>query len=143
MENELLNALSVHVSIISSVVAISAVSICTIISSVITQRGAKRAKQTELIFYEMVQAYYDFLQACEEFSDPNDIEQILRFSNASTRALLFSSSDTQDLISRYGNSVTQVLKAKENSDPEILKIAKDSGTIRGLLLKSMQKDLRK
>lgn len=143
MKTDLLNLLSAQVTIISSLVAIAAVSICTIISAVITQRGAKKAKQTELIFHEMVMAYYDFLRACDEFSDTNAPEQISRFSDASMRALLFSSPDTQDLIARYGNSVTRVLKAKESGDPDILKIAKDTGTIKGLLLKSMQKDLRK
>lgn len=90
MENELVSILSVQVSIIASVVSIIAVTICSVISAVITQRGAKSTKQTELIFHEMITAYYDLLRAGGEFSDVTSQEQVTRFTDAYTRALLFA-----------------------------------------------------
>ena len=69
MENNLLNTFSLTVTIVSSVVAIAAVSICSILSAYISQRGARKAKQTELLFQEMVTADYDYRRASGEFSD--------------------------------------------------------------------------
>ncbi len=49
MENELVNAISINTTIIASVVSIAAVSICSVLSAFISQRGARKAKQAELI----------------------------------------------------------------------------------------------
>ena len=118
MGNELVSALSVQVSIIASVVSIIAVTICSVISAVITQRGAKNTKQTELIFHEMITAYYDLLRAGGEFSDVTNKEQVTRFIDAYTRALLFASPKTKELIQEYRDSITKisVLKLKPPED---------------------------
>lgn len=143
MENNLLNAFSLTVTIVSSVVAIAAVSICSILSAYISQRGVRKAKQTELLFQEMVTAYYDYLRASGEFSDPYNQEQITRYSDAFDRVCLFASKGTKDVLLQHKNAVTKTLLAK-NGDRETLdSLAKQTSKILDSLLCCMQKDLRK
>lgn len=160
MENEFLNALSVNVTIVSSLVAIAAVSICSILTAVITQRGARKAKQSELIFHEMVMAYYSFINACDSFAKADFKEVPIRTADESahlteayTRSLLFASKETSELLTKYVQMITEssirgsYLASKGNlSDEEMRK--EMSATLRkrecrASLIRSMQNDLRK
>ena len=129
MENELVSILSVQVSIIASVVSIIAVTICSVISAVITQRGAKSTKQTELIFHEMITAYYDLLRAGGEF--------------AYTRALLFATPKTKELIQEYRDSITKISVLKLNPPEDFMEQVRQHEDLSTDLVNAMQKDLRK
>ena len=143
MENELVSILSVQVSIIASVVSIIAVTICSVISAVITQRGAKSTKQTELIFHEMITAYYDLLRAGGEFSDVTSQEQVTRFTDAYTRALLFATPKTKELIQEYRDSITKISVLKLNPPEDFMEQVRQHEDLSTDLANAMQKDLRK
>ena len=143
MGNELVSALSVQVSIIASVVSIIAVTICSVISAVITQRGAKNTKQTELIFHEMITAYYDLLRAGGEFSDVTNKEQVTRFIDAYTRALLFASPKTKELIQEYRDSITKISVLKLKPPEDFMDQVRQHEDLSTDLANAMQKDLRK
>ena len=143
MENELVSILSVQVSIIASVVSIIAVTICSVISAVITQRGAKSTKQTELIFHEMITAYYDLLRAGGEFSDVTSQEQVTRFTDAYTRVLLFATPKTKELIQEYRDSITKISVLKLNPPEDFMEQVRQHEDLSTDLVNAMQKDLRK
>mgnify|MGYP003202279623 FL=1 len=143
MENELVSILSVQVSIIASVVSIIAVTICSVISAVITQRGAKSTKQTELIFHEMITAYYDLLRAGGEFSDVTSQEQVTRFTDAYTRALLFATPKTKELIQEYRDSITKISVLKLNPPEDFMEQVRQHEDLSTDLVNATQKDLRK
>ena len=143
MENELVSILSVQVSIIASVVSIIAVTICSVISAVITQRGAKSTKQTELIFHEMITAYYDLLRAGGEFSDVTSQEQVTRFTDAYTRALLFATPKTKELIQEYRDSITKISVLKLKPPEDFMEQVRQHEDLSTDLVNAMQKDLRK
>lgn len=143
MENELVSILSVQVSIIASVVSIIAVTICSVISAVITQRGAKSTKQTELIFHEMITAYYDLLRAGGELSDVTSQEQVTRFTDAYTRALLFATPKTKELIQEYRDSITKISVLKLNPPEDFMEQVRQHEDLSTDLVNAMQKDLRK
>lgn len=143
MGNELVSALSVQVSIIASVVSIIAVTICSVISAVITQQGAKNTKQTELIFHEMITAYYDLLHAGGEFSDVTNKEQVTRFIDAYTRALLFASPKTKELIQEYRDSITKISVLKLKPPEDFMDQVRQHEDLSTKLVQAMQKDLRK
>ena len=143
MENNLLNTFSLTVTIVSSVVAIAAVSICSILSAYISQRGARKAKQTELLFQEMVTAYYDYLRASGEFSDLYNQEQITRYSDAFDRVCLFASKKTKAVLLQHKEAVTKTLLTKNGDRQNLDALAKQSGEILESLLYCMRKDLRK
>ena len=143
MENELVSILSVQVSIIASVVSIIAVTICSVISAVITQRGAKSTKQTELIFHEIITAYYDLLRAGGEFSDVTSQEQVTRFTDAYTRALLFATPKTKELIQEYRDSITKISVLKLNPPEDFMEQVRQHEDLSTDLVNAMQKDLRK
>ena len=143
MENELVSILSVQVSIIASVVSIIAVTICSVISAVITQRGAKSTKQTELIFHEMITAYYDLLRAGGEFSDVTSQEQVTRFTDAYTRALLFATPKTKELIQEYRDSITKISVLKLNPPEDFMEQVRQHEDLSTDLVNAMQKDFRK
>lgn len=143
MENELVSILSVQVSIIASVVSIIAVTICSVISAVITQRGAKSTKQTELIFHEMITAYYDLLRAGGEFSDVTSQEQVTRFTDAYTRALLFATPKTKELIQEYRDRITKISVLKLNPPEDFMEQVRQHEDLSTDLVNAMQKDLRK
>lgn len=143
MENELVSILSVQVSIIASVISIIAVTICSVISAVITQRGAKSTKQTELIFHEMITAYYDLLRAGGEFSDVTSQEQVTRFTDAYTRALLFATPKTKELIQEYRDSITKISVLKLNPPEDFMEQVRQHEDLSTDLVNAMQKDLRK
>ena len=143
MDNELVSILSVQVSIIASVVSIIAVTICSVISAVITQRGAKSTKQTELIFHEMITAYYDLLRAGGEFSDVTSQEQVTRFTDAYTRALLFATPKTKELIQEYRDSITKISVLKLNPPEDFMEQVRQHEDLSTDLVNAMQKDLRK
>ena len=86
-------------------------------------------------------AYYDFFRACDELNDPQDIIKMKALADASTRALLFSSQDTQSLISQYGNEIMIISNLKHINSDEVIKRASIAGKLRGNLIKSMQNDL--
>ena len=135
--------MSVQVSIIASVVSIIAVTICSVISAVITQRGAKSTKQTELIFHEMITAYYDLLRAGGEFSDVTSQEQVTRFTDAYTRALLFATPKTKELIQEYRDSITKISVLKLNPPEDFMEQVRQHEDLSTDLVNAMQKDLRK
>ena len=143
MENELVSILSVQVSIIASVVSIIAVTICSVISAVITQRGAKSTKQTELIFHEMITAYYDLLRAGGEFSDVTSQEQVTRFTDAYTRALLFATPKTKELIQEYRDSITKISVLKLNPPEDFMEQVRQHEDLSTDLFNAKQKDIRK
>lgn len=142
MDIDFFTTYSAYIAVVSSVVAIISVTLCSVLTAIITQRGTRKAKKSELIFHEMVTAYYDFLRAFDEFSDYDDLEQLTRCGNASARALLFASDNTKRLIAEYGMQATQCLRAKKTGGP-VLELAEISGTTRGKLIEAMQVDLRK
>lgn len=153
MENNLLNAFSVNVTIISSVVAIAAVSICSILTAVITQHGTRKAKQTELIFHEMTTAYYGFIKHCDDFSRNFDLSLSDKLSDSYARSLMFASKETQELLTQYAQTLAaESVDRKQNAD--IKKISEEEvrrslmvsaklASCRKALLAAMQKDLRK
>ena len=143
MENELISTLSVHVSIIASIVSIIAVTTCSIISALITQRGAKTTKQTELIFHEMVTAYYDLLRIGGEFSDVTSQEQVSKFTDAYTRALLFATPKTKKLIHEYRDSITKLSVMKLNPPKDFMDLILQHESLSNALVHAMQNDLRK
>lgn len=143
MENELVSNLSVQVSIIASVVSIIVVTVCSVISAVITQRGAKKTKQTELIFREMTTAYYDLLRAGGEFSDVTSQAQVTRFTDAYTRALLFATPKTKKLIQEYRDSITKISVLKLNPPGDFMDQVRQHEDLSTKLVQAMQKDLRK
>lgn len=143
MENELISTLSVHVSIIASVVSIVAVTICSIISAIITQHGSKKTKQTELIFREMITAYYDLLRVGGEFSDVTNTDQVTQFTDAYTRALLFATPRTKQLIHEYRDSITKISVIKLDPPSNFKELIHQHEVLADALVESMQRDLRK
>lgn len=143
MENEVMNAFSVHVTIIASIVSIAAVSLCSILSAFITQHGTRKAKQTELILQEMISAYYELLKVGGEFSDVFSQQQVTKFMDAYTKALLFASPGTAELIHSYRNSITKISTMKLELSPDLSKLLSEHEKITESLVISMQKDLRK
>ena len=138
MENELVNAISINTTIIAS-----AVSICSVLSAFITQRGARKAKQAELILQETISAYYELLKVGGEFSDAFNQQQVTRFMDAYTKALLFASPGSAELIRSYKDSITLISTMKLNPPPNFSKLLSEYEEITENLVISMQKDLRK
>ena len=138
MENELVNAISINTTIIASVVSIAAV-----FSAFITQRGARKAKQAELILQETISAYYELLKVGGEFSDAFNQQQVTRFMDAYTKALLFASPGSAELIRSYKDSITLISTMKLNPPPNFSKLLSEYEEITENLVISMQKDLRK
>lgn len=147
MENELLNTMSQYTTIISSVVSIAVVSICAILSAVVTQIGLRKAKHSELTFQEKVQAYYDFIVAYDKFLENGDPFPSCELSNTNAKALLFSSKRTEKLIFLYSASVTDIVASKGlkqgPSDEVDTQKLSELSDIRKKLLRSMKRDLRK
>lgn len=143
MVSNLLSDPATSMPLISAAAGVAAVSICTIISALISALSAKNIKKSEQLFREMVAAYYDFLRICEELSDLHNLDQLRRYGNASTRALLFASRRTRNLIREYGQSVSAVLRATELNSPEVFKIAQSSSELREKLVQAMKRDLKK
>ncbi len=143
MENELVSILSVHTTIIASVVSIIAVTICSVLSAFITQRGARKSKQAELILQETISAYYELLKVGGEFSDTFNQQQVTRFMDAYTKALLFASPGSAELIRSYKDSITLISTMKLNPPPNFSKLLSEYEEITENLVISMQKDLRK
>lgn len=143
MEENWINEFATNVTIISSIVAIAAVSVCSILSALINQIGAKKSKQSELLFHEMISAYYDYLRASGEFSDVQDLVQITRYQDAFTRASLFASKTTKSILNQHKEDVTRTLIAKSCKDKKLYELATQSSKTEEALVRSMQKDLRK
>lgn len=143
MEENFLSAFSAQVTIISSLVAVAAVTICSVLTTMLTQRGARKTKQSELIFHEMVSACYDYLEASEQFSDLLNKSQITAYTLAFHRVSLFASPKTLDLLEKHRESIISTLSAKALPWEEVQPLAEQSSKIRGKLLQSMQEDLRK
>lgn len=143
MENELVNAISINTTIIASVVSIAAVSICSVLSAFITQRGARKAKQAELILQETISAYYELLKVGGEFSDAFNQQQVTRFMDAYTKAFLFASPKSAELIRSYKDSITLISTMKLNPPSNFSKLLSEYEEITENLVISMQKDLRK
>lgn len=142
--SDFLNDFSVLVTVVSSLVAIAAVSICAILTAVITQRGARKLKKSEMLFREMVTAYYDFLRAVDDFTNSVDQQTVTAISETSARAMLFASPETQELIAKYATTTQAMVAANLMGDKgKALELSKPSGEIKADLLKSMQKDLKK
>lgn len=142
METDLLNSFSITITIVSSVVAIAAVSICSILSSIFNQRGARKVKQTELLFKEMTAAYYEYLAVCTKLIDVDNPDDMLRLANAASKASLFASSKTQDLIKLCGRFAIERSKASKQGN-NAAQVAEKSGEILAALIVSMQADLHK
>lgn len=132
-----------EISVISSMVAIAAVTICSMLTALINQIGAKKAKQSELIFHEMISAYYDYLRASGEFSDVQDSAQITRYQDAFIRASLFASKTTKAILNQHREDVTRTLIAKSRKDKNLNELAAQSSRTGEALVLSMQKDLRR
>lgn len=142
--SDFLNDFSVLVTVVSSLVAIAAVSICAILTAVITQRGARKLKKSEMLFREMVTAYYDFLRAVDDFTNSVNQQTVTAISETSARAMLFASPETQELIAKYASATQAMVAANLMGDKDkALELSKPSGEFKADLLKSMQKDLKK
>ena len=138
-----LNDFSTLVTVISSIVAIAAVSVCAILTAVITQRGARKAKHSELIFQEKVSAYYEFLKAADEFTSRHNISEITRFSETSARVMLFASKQTQKQMKSYSDKIMETLIAKDHNATNLMELAQEVGLEKGKLIQAMQKDLQR
>ena len=139
-----MNEFSVFITVISSIIAITAVTLCSILSSYISQHGAKKVKQLELIFHEMVSAYYDYLKASDCFSDPHDIYQITVYSNAFDHAALFASPKTHALMTEHKQLVIKTLLAKGNQPDQIVNdLALEAAKVQADLVQSMRRDIKK
>ena len=138
-----LNDFSTLVTVVSSIVAIAAVSVCAILTAVITQRGARKAKHSELVFHEKVSAYYDFLKAADEFTNRYNIAEITRFSETSARVMLFASKKTQKQMKSYSDKIMESLIAKDDNASNLMELAQEVGQEKGKLIQSMQKDLKR
>ena len=143
MDNNFLSAFSFWVALISSLVAITVVTICSVLTAVISQRGARKVKQTELFFHEMVSAYHDYLMVSSSFSNLYDTAQISEFTNAYDRAMLFASKNTKQFILSDYKLLVKILNAKDKHSEDLNSLALEASVIREKLLESMQKDLRK
>lgn len=142
--NEFFSEFSNLITVVSSIIAIAAVTLCSILSSYISQRGARKIKQLELIFHEKVSAYYDYLKASETFSNPHDIYQITTYLNAFDRASLFASSETYALMENHKNLVTKTLIAKDSqSHKAVNELALETSRIQAELVQSMRRDIKK
>lgn len=102
-----------QVSVISAIIGIAAVTICSMLTAIITQHWTRKTRQFELFFEARSSAYYNFLCACEKYSDIDDLTQIYSLYEASARALLFASPATQKWIVKYQESQTNQLRAKK------------------------------
>ena len=139
-----LNEFSALVTVVSSLVAIAAVSICAILTAIITQRGARKLKKSELLFRETVTAYYDFLRAVDDFTNSVNQKSVTDISETSARAMLFASPKTQELIAKYATATQAMVAANLAGDKkQALSLSKPSGEYKAELLKSMQNDLKK
>lgn len=138
-----LNDFSTLVTVVSSIVAIAAVSLCAILTAIITQRGARKAKHSELFFHEMVNAYYDFLKASGEISSRYNLAEISRFSETSAKVMLFASEETQRQMKVYSDKIMETLIAKDHNSPFLSTLALEVGQEKGKLIQTMQKDLKK
>ena len=136
MFTEISDTLSSNLTIISSIIAISSVTICTIFSSIFTQLGMRKNKHAELIFREKIVAYYDFLSACDQLYKGINGESMLQLSNTSTKAMLFASRKTQILIVDYAALMMQSQESEKIS-------TLDAAKLREQLIYAMQKDLKK
>ena len=143
MDNNFLHDFFSNINVFSASASITAVTICTMLTAVISQRGAKKVKQTELLFNEMVAAYHDYLVASSSFSSLCDTAQITDFSNAYERAMLFASKETKELIRADYRLLVRMLKAKKEYPEDLNDLTLEASVIRDKLLESMQKDLRK
>lgn len=143
--NEILDEFSAFITVVSSIIAIAAVTICSILSAYISQRGAIKAKLSELLFQEMTSAYYDYLKSSGDFSDLHDINQITAYSNAFNRAFLFGSKKTQALLKEHKQSMIKVLMAKEKISTGALldDLSLKCEDVQFKLVLSMRKDLKK
>lgn len=142
MNSEALTTLTSNVTIIASVIAIASVTICTIVTSLITQHGAKRIKQTELFFHEKTKAYYEFLYLTDRFDNSYNNEQVLELSNAASKALLFASKNTEFQMNCYIDAIQKYFELRISNPPEASRYVNRVDFHRQELIKSMRKDLR-
>lgn len=138
-----LNNFTTLVTVVSSIVAIAAVSICAILTAIITQRGIRKTKHSEMLFRETVKAYYDYLRAIERLINQVDLETLTKFSEASTRAMLFASEETKEHIAQYSLTIQSVTSAYHAYKPISQETISQLGNLKGQLIKSMQNDLNK
>ena len=147
MDNhDLFAAFSSSITIVSSVVAIAAVSICTIISSVINQIGAKKVQQTELFFHQRSAAYTDLIEMCNSNINVFNPDHLELVTKASARALLFASARTRKIINDYTNQLVKThyaITQSEHSADDIERLSDTLSSLEEDLIVSMQKDLRK
>lgn len=139
MDQNAVSSITFYAAIISALVSVASVALGSILSAWINQRGAKKVKQTELFFHEKVTAYYDFLSASDRYLD--SAEELITFSELSTKALLFSSERTQNLIGQYGEAINNTLRLNNSGDTRAINWATNVGKIKAQLIKAMQKEL--
>ena len=139
---EFLDAFTSSVSFAASIVSIGAVTICSMLTAYISQRGARRVKQTELVFSEMTSSYYAYLTASSELTRLSDQAQLSAYIDAYGRSMLFASKKTAGLLELHKAAIFDMLEADAGStDAE--RYAIQAGNLRKLLTASMQKDLKK
>lgn len=141
MNNETISTLTSNLTIMSSIIAIASVTICALLTSIITQRGARKTKQIELIFQEKIEAYYEFLYVSDHFDNLMDRDQTMKMANTSTKALLFASSDTEFLINQYTSSIITYFDIQSSGSPETSQYLERMVFLRNELIKSMRNDL--
>lgn len=123
-------------------IAIAAVTCCTIMAAVVNQRGAKKIKQMELLFHEKVKAFYEFLLISDKLTNMDDPMQLTEFSRVSTNVFLLASSQTQSLIAEYTEAIYFALQLKKEKHPDLLEASRTVGVIKNRLVNAMQKDLK-
>lgn len=95
--------------IIAIITALAAI-IAPVITALITQRGAYKAKAAEMFFTAKVDAFLGFLSLAAEYAEPAGMpskEKSYALQSASAHALLFATPDTQEKIAIYGKLLLQ------------------------------------
>ena len=84
----------------AAVIAALAAIIAPVITAKITTSHEEKMKTLELFFTAKCEAYKNFITVSSFYSDPFYEEDIKKLYDATSCALLFSSSDTQEAISQ-------------------------------------------
>lgn len=118
------------ITVISSIVAIAAVTICSLVTAIINQRGAKNIKHTELLFHEKVQTYYDFFEIVNQ-----PTLKSVDYATIFYKALMLSSPKTQQVLRDYRDNFYAYREDANNLNKSLL--AKSTT----VLIDAMQKEL--
>ena len=124
-----------YVTAMASLVTAVAAIVAPVVAAYISSRNNYKNKTTELFFDARVVAYRDFFKLISKFPHSPSADDLKQLTEYASYALLFSSSETQERISRYSSRVALGVKTPEDGV--------EVGRLRHQMLISMQKDLTK